>query len=387
MFERAACPVLAAALVLLTPAAEAAEQGGRDQPRVKLSGYYKNILSRSETVFPAKERYTLDLNRLRLELRGTPVENVAFELQYDNEVLLGSYLDTAQFQLQKDQPSSQYWNAYANYAEAGSYYGVHGLYRAFITFSAGNTDVRFGRQRIAWGTGRFWSPTDVLNPIRPTQLEREERPGTDSVLLEQKFGPLSRLSAVYAPQHDSSDSSAALRWHGNHAGVDYSLVGGEFGRDRMVGLDFASQIGSAGVRAELTHTRPETGTSYERAVAGLDYAFPNTLILSAELYYNGAGASDPQAYDFASLFAGRTQNVGRRYLGLYAGYEITPLLKWNNYFVANLADHSRYFSPSLTYSLKTNLDLTLGVQLFEGRNDSEYGQFNDLYYTQLQWFF
>ena len=387
MFERTACIVLATTLVLLAPAPAGAEPAGQERPGVKLSGYYKNILSRSETVFPVKERYTLDQNRLRLELTGKPVENLAFELQYDNEVLLGSYLDTAQFQLQKDQPSNQYWKGEANYAEADNYYGLHRLYRAFVNFSSGNTDARFGRQRIAWGTGRFWSPTDVLNPISPTQLERDERPGTDALLLEQKFGPLSRLSAVYAPQHDPSNSSTAMRWHGNHAGVDYSIVGGEFGRDRMAGMDFASQIGSAGVRGEMTYTRPETGTSYGRAVAGLDYAFPNTLILSAELYYNGAGAPNEQAYDFASLFAGRIQNVGRRYLGLFAGYEITPLLKWNNYFVSNLADHSRYFSPTLTYSVKTNLDLTVGVQLFAGSDVSEYGQFSDVYYTQLQWFF
>jgi len=387
MFERTACLVLAATLALHATAAAGAEQAGEERPGIRLSGYYKNILARSETLFPTTERYTADLNRLRLELKGKPVENMSFELQYDNEVLLGSYLDTAQFQLQKDQPTGQYWKGEANYAEAPNYYGRHRLYRGFVTFSSGNTDARFGRQRIAWGTGRFWSPTDVLNPIRPTQLERDERPGTDALLLEQKFGPLSRLSAVYAPQHDPSDSSTAMRWHGNHAGVDYSIVGGEFGRDRMAGMDFASQIGSAGVRGEMTYTRPETGTSYERAVAGLNYAFPNTLTLSAELYYNGAGESDPQAYDFASLFAGRIQNVGRRYLGLFAGYEITPLLKWNNYFVANVADHSRYFSPTLTYSVKTNLDLTVGVQLFTGSNGGEYGQFNDVYYTQLQWFF
>ena len=387
MYERTACLALAATLALPAPAAPAAERPGAEQPGIRLSGYYKNILSRSETVFPAPEHYTADLNRLRLVLKGKPVEDISFELQYDNEVLLGSYLDTAQFRLQKDRPSGQYWKADANYAEGQNYYGLHRLYRGFVTFSPGNTDARFGRQRIAWGTGRFWSPTDVLNPIRPTQLERDERPGTDALLVERKFGPLSRLSAVYAPQHDRGDSSAAIRWHGNHAGIDYSVVGGGFGRDRMAGMDLASQIGSAGVRGELTHTRPEAGPSYERAVAGLDYAFSNTLVLSAEIYHNGAGASDLRDYDFASLFTGRIQNVGRRYLGLFAGYEITPLLKWNNYFVANLADHSRYFSPTLTYSLRTNLDLTMGVQLFAGNNGSEYGQFNDVHYMQLQWFF
>ncbi|OGA54802.1 MAG: hypothetical protein A3F74_25045 [Betaproteobacteria bacterium RIFCSPLOWO2_12_FULL_62_58] len=387
MFERTACLALAATLALLAPAAAGAEQAGEVRPGFKLSGYYKNILARSETVLPAKERYTADLNRLRLELKGNLADGAALDLQYDNEILLGSYLHTAQFGLQKDQPSPQYWNLESNYSEAGSYYARHRLYRASVTLASGDTDVRIGRQRIAWGTGRFWSPLDMLNPFSPIQLEREERLGVDAVLVERKLGALSRLGAVYAPQHASRDSSAAAQWHGNRSGVDFSLVGGKFRRDHMVGIDLAGQIGSAGVRGELTSTRPETGASYRRAVAGLDYAFPNTLNLTAELYYNGGGASDRQAYDFASLFAGRIQNVGRRYVGLFAGYEITPLLKWNNYFVGNLADHSSYFSPSLTYSMKTSLDWTVGVQLFRGSNGSEYGRFNDVYYTQLQWFF
>ena len=109
--------------------------------------------------------------------------------------------------------------------------------------------------------------------------------------------------------------------------------------------------------------------------------------MSGELYYNGAGTNDPTLYDLASLFAGRIQSVARRYLGAYASYEITPLLKWSNYLVTNLDDHSLYFSPSFLYSVRTNLDLTLGMQWFQGSEESEYGQFGDAYYAQLQWFF
>jgi hypothetical protein len=61
--------------------------------------------------------------------------------------------------------------------------------------------------------------------------------------------------------------------------------------------------------------------------------------------------------------------------------------KWNNYLVGNLADQGRYLSPSLVYSIKTNLDWTVGVQLSRGTDGSEYGRLNDVYYTQLQWFF
>lgn len=130
-----------------------------------------------------------------------------------------------------------------------------------------------------------------------------------------------------------------------------------------------------------------SGTAYRRALLAVDYAFANTLTLSGELYYNGAGAANRIGYDFAALFAGGIRNVARRYLGLYAGYEITPLLKWINYLVANLDDGSRYFSPGLIYSIRTNLDWSLGVQHFAGGAGSEYGRFNDMYYTYLQYYF
>ena len=359
---------------------------GARAEELKFSGYYKNLLVNSETVAPAGERYTLDLNRLRLELKGKISESVALDLQYDNEVLLGNYLRTGQFAAQKDQRPDQLWNLDWNYGEGGSWYGRHRLYRGNVTLSSGDTDLRLGRQRIAWGTGRFWSPVDLLNPLNPIALEREERHGVDAVLAEHKLGPLSRVSAVYAPRHEGGESSAALNWHSNAAGIDYSLIAGRFRRERVIGGDVATQLGGAGLRAELTHNDRDAGPAYRRAVLALDYAFPNTLTLSGELYYNGAGASDRTSYDFASLF-GRIQNAGRRYFGGYVGYEITPLVESANYVVVNLADRSRFFSPALIFSLQTNLDLTLGVQFFGGSSGSEYARPNDVYYAQLQWFF
>ena len=371
-------------------AAKAWAQAGDPDPGSsawKLSGYYKNLLSRSETVFPAGERYTLDLNRLRLELQGKPADALAVDVQYDNEILLGSYLHTEQFQLQKQLKPDQYWKGSWNYVDRPDYYGTSRLYRGTATLSAGNTDVRFGRQRIAWGTGRFWSPLDILNPFSAIQLEREERVGTDALVVDQKLGPLSRLSAVYAPAHDRGNASAAGLWHTNVSGVDFSVATGKFHRDHVTGVDVASQIGSAGVRGEATYTRPETGENFRRMLVGVDYAFANTLTLTGELYYNGAGASDKAAYDFASLFAGRVRSLARRYAGIYASYEITPLLKSVNYLVVNADDRSRFFSPSLVYSIRTNVDLTAGVQLFRGAEGSEYGRLNDVYYAQMQWFF
>lgn len=357
----------------------------QDEPDLRVSGYYKNLLLRSETW--DGERYTLDLNRLRLGLKGPLAPSLRIDIQYDNEALLGSYLRTTQFQQQKDQPPPQYWSAQSNTVERPSLYGVHRLYRAQLQLAIGDTDLRIGRQRIAWGTGRFWSPLDLLNPFSPVALEREERLGVDALLVEHKFGPVSRLSAVYAPSHVAGEDSRALQWHDNARGVDFSFTGGRFRGGDVVGVDLAGQIAQAGVRAELTRVRPREGKAFVRALLGLDYAFASTLTLSAELYRDGSGADSTAAYDFLALLNGARQTLARRYLGLHAGYEITPLLKLNTDIVLNLDDRSRFVAPSITYSIRTNLDGSLGVRWFSGPAGSEYARPPDAVYVILQWFF
>lgn len=371
-----------AILAFSAAAQEAPPQGG-----VKFSGYYKSLLQDSETIVPGGQRYVLDLKRLRLQLQGNVSEHVAVDLQYDNELLLGSYLHTAQFATQQSLSPDQFLNLDGNTLRGGSYYGQQRLYRGNVTLSYDETDVRIGRQRIAWGTGRFWSPLDLLNPLNPIAIEREERVGVDAVLAERKLGPVSRLSAVYAPGHGGADSSAALNWHANAHGVDYSVVGGRFGNEQVAGFDIAGQIGTAGVRGEFTQVHAKTGQSYQRALLALDYAFANTLTLSGELYYNGAGTSNPAAYDFTSLLSGRARSLARHYAGGYVSYEFTPLLKGQGYLVVNLDDHSRFLSPVLTYSIKTNLDWAIGAQFFMGSSGSEFGHFHHIYFTQIQWFF
>lgn len=369
-----------AALCALVLAGAAGAQG------LEFSGYYKNLFIDSETVFPVAEPYTLDLNRLRLELKGNLSQNMVLDLEYDTEVLFGSYLHTAQFGLTKNQRPDQLWDLDIHY-EGNGWYARGRLYRGNVDFSFGDSDLRLGRQRIAWGTGRFWSPVDLFNPPNPIALERDERPGVDAALLEHKFGPLSRLSLAYAPRHENGASRTALNWHSNAAGVDYSLIGGRFGAERVFGGDIATQLGTAGVRAELTRNNPDHAPSYWRSVFALDYAFANTLTLSGELYYNGGGTTDKAAYDFAALFAGRIQNVAQHYVGAFASYEITPLVKTVNYLVLNLDDRSHYFSPRITVSLRANLDLTIGMQLFGGDAGTEHARLSDLYYAQVQWFF
>lgn len=124
-----------------------------------------------------------------------------------------------------------------------------------------------------------------------------------------------------------------------------------------------------------------------RALAGIDYAFANTLTLSAELYRDGGGADNTAAYDFAALVNGSRLTLARRYLGLRASYEITPLLKLNTDVVLNLDDRSRLVAPGVAWSIRANLDASFAVRWFSGAAGSEYARMPDAAHLSLQRFF
>lgn len=366
-----------------TAGAQAADAGAP----WKFSGSYLNLYSRSRTVVSPAQGFGLDLNRLRFKVEGEPIKGISLELQDDQEVLAGSYLSTPQYVLTKNRPSITSVDLDHEYVANDNLVARHRLYRATMVWAIASTDVKIGRQRVALGTGQFWSPLDLLNPIDPTRLERDYRPGVDAVLVERKLGALARVEGVYAPATASVKSVGAGYVHGNVRGTDYSLLAGTFRGDDALGVDFSTTRSGLGIRGEATLTRPALGSRYGRALLGADYGFANTLTLTAELYYNGQGASDPARYDVAALFAGRVLNLGRRYGAIAASYEITPLVKIGGYGVLNADDRSGVLWPRLEYSAAANFDIAAGLQRFVGRPTSEYGRLSNLLHTEARWFF
>ena len=359
------------------------------QAQLEVSGYYKNLFVKSRTLglVAPQESYDLDLNRLRLELKGSLTEETTFNVQYDNEVLLGSYLETNQFLVQKNLPSDTFFNLNRTYADDTLAYARHGFYRAYLDTRVVGVDIRVGRQRIAWGSALFWSPIDIINPFDPTQIEREQRVGVDALTVDWDYNDLSRLSLVYAAHDDPVRDTTAIRWRTNITRFDLGLTTGRFRDDTLAGFDFAGQLGSMGLRGEWTRTWSPVDGQYQRAVLGADYSFPNTLAFMVELYYNGQGKNDASDYDFGRLLSGKIQSLAQRYVGALVGYDISPIWKLQNYYIQNLDDSSEFLYLRLIVSATDNIELAAGTQIFSGKNDSEYGTFEDNFTMQLQWFF
>ena len=386
MRPRRAAELIAISAVLALGVARNAGAQASDEVRWRFTGSYLNLYTRSRTVVPEPQPFALDLNRLRLRLEVRPVADIGLDVQYDNELLLGDYLRTTQFALVNDRVTTSL-DLDHTYAARSDLVARHSLYRAVALWSIGNTDVKIGRQRIPLGTGYFWSPMDLLNPIDPTRLERDYRAGADGVLIEQKLGAIGRAEGIYVPATARLAVVGAGYLHGNLRGTDYSLLAGRFRGNDAIGVDFSTSRSGLGVRGEATVTRTADAKQFARAMLGADYGFANSANLTVETYYNGQGASDPVRYDVAGVLAGRVLNVARWYSGIGATYQVTPLVKAALYGIVNADDRSGVIWPRVEWSARSDIDLVAGIQRFTGGPRTEYGRMSNLFHAEARWFF
>ena len=358
-----------------------------EESRLRISGSYKALAISSRTPDQASESYAQLIGRLRLKLSYRVSSALEAKIEHDTDLTTGNYLHTGYFQAQKNMPPPQYLSGGSSWLDRRDLYGAQKFFRAYVKLSSDVVDATLGRQRVALGTGRFWSTLDMLNPINPLQAERDEFIGVDALLAERSIGPLSKASMVYAPDPARRNDRwvAQYRTHLNES--DITLTYGKYWTDHVSGIDFATQLGDVGIHGEAAYTRPQIGASYRKALLGFDYAFANSLSFSSELYYSDRSNADRIAQWTQNAQLALVQPSGGAYLGVAVGYEFTPLLKMSTYVLNNLKDNSRVLYPALTYSATDSTSLSGGAQFFSGKRDSEYGGASNLYFVRVQRFF
>lgn len=314
-------------------------------------------------------------------------KKVHTEIWLDNEVHAGNFFSTLDYQLSSQLSRPRYvdleWDV-----DTGSHHQIRqALFRAFATAYLGQTAITVGRQRIAWGTGFAWNPTDLFNPFNPSAIELEEKEGIDAMHAALPIGELSKIEVAYAPGADSFKDSYAARMTANYREYDVAIMAGQFKEDWVLGGDFAGYLGDAGFRGEFAYTFKDGQGNFLRAILNADYNFPHDIYAMVEIYYNGQGAWDKKDYNLTSLLAGDTFNLARLYTAVSATKTITSLFNGSAYGLVNLNDGSMLIGPNLQYSLAENLEISASTYLLLGSDDSEFGQYQTSYFGAIQWFF
>ncbi len=346
-------------------------------------GYIKTISSASETVFG--KNYFLDITRARFDFDLKYKKLFAFKAVYDQEALLGDYLRTQEFRQVNDVKSKDFLDLDWTLSNGQNIFWRHRLYRAYGQYKTEKASIAVGRQRIAWGTGRFWNPTDLFNPIDPLQLEQDEKRGIDAVSFDWFFDDFSFLNLVYAPQKSQENLKAGLRLKTSLEDWDLSFIGGRFEGDKVIGGDFSTTLFEGGIRGEMTYTHTSTDNNdFFRFVLSYDYTFENSLYFLFEYFYNGGNLP---VFDLTSFLQDGIVTVQKNFLGLNLGYDITPLVRAEALLIWDVDGKSIFIWPKLIWSVAQNLDATLSGQIYHGNEDSEFGSFSNLYHAQLQYFF
>ena len=364
------------------------------------------------------------LSRLRVRLDGRAHERLSAVVVADLEGRWGRR-ETFASPLDDAFDASRFVDLEKELADRGDAHWRALLYRAYLFYESERLELTVGRQRVPWGVGRLWNPIDRFNAIGPLAIEADQSRGVDAVKARWLFSGFTHLEAVYAAGARGKDRSYAARLDAVVRDVDVGLVAGVFEQAPTLGFDLAGNLGDAAARLEVVWTDPERDVrpfddptegelpAYWQVVASVDVNLDvgTGLYVLAEHLYNGnaLGFGRGRAGGFVNFFeevdapvpGGRAVVPGSSDLfghsrvislspnlsGVQLGYDLTTDLRGELLVLYDWRGESVSVFPSARYSPTGWLELTLGVQLFEGRRRSEFGQGETLGFALAELFF
>jgi len=276
----------------------------------------------------------------------------------------------------------------------------------------GRLFVTLGRQHVKWGTGRFWSPTDFLSPLKRDILARfDTRLGTDMVRLQLPvLGTATNFYAI-GLVNTQGPASQPLRF-GAAARAETVFLGAEVGasavaqqgRKPRYGLDVSMPLGLLDFTGELA-LRTDTDVPLWRTVASpspdgpysarfepypLQTVYPqatlglalhrsldelHALSIGVEFFYNGAGYQGADVLPWLLLQdAYQPFYAASAYAGGFASYEWGDLDRKSLTLttLANLADGSYLSRLDVGLRWFTVLELELFLAVPFGTRGGEF---------------
>ena len=363
------------------------------QVEFDFSGYvvnlptYQKINNRISEALGIDESSFLDLTRLRLRPTLYPSSKATIVLEYEIDPLYQS--SALLFGTPPDRTNRQNFDLRWTSIAESNFVLTHYVDRLYLRYAFKMGDMTIGRQRISWGTGRIWNPTDLFNPINPANFDKIEKDGADAISSRFYLGNFTDMEIVYNPVDDFRSSNYGARFRTNIMKYDFSLIGGYFDRRIVMGGDFAGNLFKAGARGEgiISANKDDLNSNFAKFILGLDYQFTSKLYGLVEYQFNGEGKTNRADYELTRLLTGEILNLSRNYLFLQSTYQAHPLLNTGLSFNFNLNDGSGFMSGFATYSLSENTYLTFGSLLPFGNPFDEYGFYPVSVYLKGEFYF
>lgn len=334
-------------------------------------------------------------NRFNFQYR--PSENLRFETGVRNRIVAGKLVGDVPGYASEMEKDDGLVDLSWNWTENANGFMNTSVDRLYVDYTWKKIQFRAGRQRINWGINLVWNPNDLFNAFSYMDFDYDERPGSDAVLLTCYLSSVSSLD-VACKSDKNHQTTFATRYLFNVRGWDVQFIGGKNAEDFVLGGGWSGQLGKVAFRGEGTYFRPlpENEVRSKQVVSAtvsLDYTFRNALYVHSSFLFNGSGTTGKN--EGISLinpnfnWSARHLSIGKWECFGQVSYPFSPLWKGSLVGMFNPSDRSSYLGPSVSVSLKEDVELMFLSQILLGKKGSEYGSMGNVYatYCRLAWMF
>jgi hypothetical protein len=235
---------------------------------------------------------------------------------------------------------------------------------------------------------------DLFNPFAPTDVIRDYKIGVDMANILFTVPPSMDVQFLYVPRRDVTsgdvkweESSMAGKLHFPKDTTEFDIMAAYHYQDHIVGIGSTGYLANAAWRLDATWTFLRSTTAnddYLSLVANMDYSWvwhAKNVHGFIEYFYNGLGQTDypaallePDIYE--RFLRGELFTLGRHYLSSELHIELHPLFNAFLSVITNIEDPSGVIQPRAQWDVITNLQCTMGANLYFGQTGSEYGGFS-----------
>ncbi|MCF8379873.1 MAG: hypothetical protein K9H49_09875 [Bacteroidales bacterium] len=363
-----------------------------DSSKWEFSGYLSNM--QSVMVLDEEQNWISDnLFHNRMNLSWFPYENFTGVLQFRNRFMYGQSIQLFDGYAESIDREQSLLDLSVNILEGNSYFINTAIDRAYFQYNLKDFVFTLGRQRINWGQTFVWNPNDIFNVQNFFDFDYPEKPGSDAVRIQYYTNYSSSLELAAKLDHEKKLTMAGY-YRFNTLGYDFQVLAGLLAEeDYLAGLGWSGDIFGAGFRGEMSYFQPKRNFSDTSGVfyssISLDYTFHNSLYIQTEGLYSLL----PENFNlsgFMEYYQGplTVKNLSFSKWSWFAqlSYPITPLLNLSfaGMYFPDL--NGFYIGPTLSYSLKDNMELSIISQVFHG-DFTQSNTSTDMYFCFLRYKF
>ncbi|WP_295021847.1 hypothetical protein [Sulfurimonas sp.] len=302
----------------------------------------------------------------------------------------GAYVNSNDFEYLKRSRSDTTFKTQTNFKDYGNGSAYAKLYRAYGGYEDAKNRVVVGLQNISMGVGRIWTPTNIFNPKNIYALEPDEVFGVSALSYVRYLDETSHVTFVASQNSEHSYKYAGqYKSFLNFADVALNVVSSD--RTKMIAYEIEGNLADTGVelRSEAAYIKSTLfDTSYKenkkefyQGVVGAEYGFKNGVTLVLESLYS----SKKFSYDevLSNLNSDILSNLvySNFYTGATLSYSFNLFLDASILYIESFSGrNSRFVSPTLKYTLNDYNSFMIGAQIQNGKNESEFGAFENRYY-------